>query len=152
MFDYFAFLLFIYLFLFKLTNYVQSALVSRGRKCVRKCASNLCFKAALLVARPLGREKDGDNQPVQTKRLREDEDQHHGDVHARLLRSGTHTAVTHNPDGHPSAETRKTHRKTAPKVKERRKKSVPRLDYKKKQTKGLMCVSDVFFCFLCFLL
>ena len=89
--------------------------------------------AALLVARTLGGEKDGDDEPVETKRLREDEDEHHGHVHARLLGGGAHTTVTDDADGHASAETRETHRETAAKVEEGGEESVAALDCKKKK-------------------
>ena len=89
---------------------------------------HLCLNTALLVARTLGGEKDSNDEPIETKRLREDKDEHHGNVHARLLGSSTDTTVTDNADGHASTKTRETHRETAAKVKERSEKSVTSLD------------------------
>lgn len=97
--------------------------------CVVLLLCCLLIKTALLVASTLGREKDGDDEPIETKRLREDEDEHHGNVHAGLLGGGTDTTVTNNADGHASTETRETHRETAAKVKERSEESVTSLDY-----------------------
>lgn len=81
-----------------------------------------------VLARATSGKKDGHDGAVETKRLRENEDEHHGDVHARLLGDRTHTSVASNADRHTRSNTTETDSQTGRKVKEAGQKAVAELD------------------------
>ena len=89
---------------------------------------HLRLDAGVLVRATTSGKKDGHDGAVQTKRLREDEDEHHGDVHAGLLGNSTHTRVTSNTDRHTRSNTTETDGQTGRKVKEAGQKAVAELD------------------------
>lgn len=97
--------------------------------------------AGVLVRATASGKKDGHDGAVQTKRLGEDEDEHHGDVHAGLLRNSTHTRVTSDTDRHARSNTTETDSQTGRKVKEAGQKAVAELDccWGKKHMKTKSC-------------
>jgi len=70
------------------------------------------------VLRLLGGKDEGYDESVETKGLREDEDENHADEDPLVLSDSAHTSVTDDANGHAGGKTGEAHRETGSQVSE----------------------------------